>query len=446
LPRLCEKNSRQSNFPPRRNPTLVRTSLTKAKDKMQYNFIVVRISRPLLSSAGHSFLLICLLMLADHSKVAAEQDSREVQERLCHDIAIDFLANRQRLGDFVWEFTRSVGLVDSLEDARQLKFRESYSMEGVWAIRNGTVKFELLCPSENMERPRPDEKPEPGAWISVGCGSDRILHDGIHLLSVSTGLRGANIGPDTERLPVHTPFSIGIMGAGEEFSPGNLILAALAGEGSVVHLGQVSRQGRTVDVVELLQRFDDKEMGSFVDARRMFLDRSQGSLPLEIELSGSDYVDGKSVSMKDLSPYFAAFMTEIGQTTNGCWYPMVGFNIAVDGDAPYTINVYRTRSLRLGAPTDVEMSLSIPAGYQISDRRNGRTAFRLRKDRNVAVTQLTDLLEECQRAKKRSELRSGSRQQEPVNNEQSGPRVFWYLLTCGLLISAGIAIFYRVYK
>jgi len=422
------------------------TSLTEAINQMQYNLTVSGIRRPLLSTAGWFFLAICLLMLADHSKVAAEQDSRETQERLCHDIAVEFLANRQRLGDFVWEFTRTVGLVDSLEDAKLLKFRESYSMEGVWAIRNGTVKFELLCPSENMERPRPDEKPEPGAWISVGCGSDRILHDGIHLLSVSTGLRGANIGPDTERLPVHTPFSIGIMGAGEEFSPGNLILAALAGEGSVVHLGQVSRQGRTVDVVEVLRRFDDKEMGAFADARRMFLDRSQGSLPLELELLGSDDIDGKTLNINDLTPFGASFITEMDQTANDCWYPMAGFNIAVDGDAPYTINVYRTRSLRLGTPTDDEMSLSIPAGYQISDRRNGRTAFRLKKERNVAVTQLADLLEECQRAKKRSELRSGSRQQEPVNNEQSGPRVFWYLLTCGLLISAGLAIFYRVYK
>lgn len=425
---------------------IFRTSLTEAINQMQYNLTVSGISRPLLSTAGWFFLAICLLMLADPSKVAAEQDSRAVQERLCHDIAVEFLANRQRFGDFVWEFTCTVGLVDSLEDAKLLKFRESYVREGVWAIRNGTVKFERLCPSEDMERPRPDEKPEPGVWISVACGSERNLHDGKHLLSVSTGLRGANIGPDTVRLPVHTPFSIGAMGAGEEFSPGNLILAALAGEGSVAHLGQVSRQGRTVDVVELLQRFDDKEMGSFVGARRMFLDRSQGSLPLEIEFLGSDNVDGGDLSINDLSHYFSSFITEIGQTANGCWYPMAGCNVAVDGDAPYTINVYRTLSFRLGTPTDDEMSLSIPEGYQISDRRNGRTAFRLRKERNVAVTQLADLLEECQRAKKRSELRLGSGKQEPASNEQSGPRTFWYLLTFGLFMSAGLAIFYRVYK
>jgi len=140
---------------------------------MVYNLAVFGIDGPLLIIAGRLFLSIGLLMLTDHSKVAAEQDSRATQDRLCHDIAVEFLANRQRLGDFVWEFTRSVGRVDSLEDARRLHFRESYSMKGVWAIRGGTVKFELLCPSEDMERPRPDEKLEPGVWASVGCGSER---------------------------------------------------------------------------------------------------------------------------------------------------------------------------------------------------------------------------------------------------------------------------------
>jgi len=154
-------------------------------------------------------------------------------------------------------------------------------------------------------------------------------------MTVSTALRGVNIEPATARLPVQTPFSLGVMGAGEEFSPGNLILAALSGEGSVVHLGQVTRHGRIVDQVEVFQRLDYKEMGSFAIATRMFLDRSQGSLPLELEILGSDIIDGDDVDVDDLEPVATVFITEIGQTDNGCWYPMAGCRVSVDGDAPY---------------------------------------------------------------------------------------------------------------
>lgn len=326
-------------------------------------------------------ILLCIAPLGRNA--AAQQLSDEEEVAICHEIAVEFLANRQRLGDFVWEFTAMHGMADSIEAAGRLEITEEHTKQGAWAVRGEEVRFELLCPSIESERVKPTEKLEPGSWVGVECGSDRLLHDGQFRLSASAALGVANIAPEIQRRIVNTPFSLGGMGSEEEFSPGNEIMAAISGEGTVSYLGQVSRHGRTLDLVVVTRQITENT----TTKRRFYIDRRRGSLPIETELINASTNESTGVTV----------IKDVQQSENGCYYPAVGYQLSFSGP-PHRTWVYRTLALQQKTPNNEELALLIPEGTMVIDIRNMRRSFRLADSRSVKASEIEGLLAECRQA------------------------------------------------
>lgn len=314
-----------------------------------------------------------------HAQLSGDETDREVLESL----AFGFLANRQQFSDFACEFTITQGKVASVEDARALRIDEQYTLEGIWAVSGDTVRYELLCPSMDLEIPRRIESANSGQWLSSECGSSRVLFNGQIRLVDDPVMRTANIEPvqgETGRV-TKTPFTLGGMGADEEFSPGNGILRALSGEWIVQYQGKKEDSGVSVDVIELGGTPLEPEMVVY----RWLLDSERGFLPIEMH-----YLEGTN------EPSAMTIATEVREAENGGFYIHSGLTIShLDRPPPYRIEVYRIRSLRIGKPSDEELSLRLATGTNVVDVRDMRRSVMRQEARLIQVNDLESLLNEC---------------------------------------------------
>ena len=314
--------------------------------------------------------------------VFGQTPASESQADRLRTLAYGFLANRQALSDFVWEFEKAKCVAESIEDARALRFQERYVMEGIWVVRGESVRYELLCPAIEMEQPKPGAVIQPGRWVTVECASRRYLFDGHIRLSDAPGLLSANlfIGKGPPRL-VATPFSSGSMGANEERGPGVGILKGLSGEWFVRYLGREERNGRLLEVVDVGR--DPASPDQLME--RWFMDPAQGYLPLE-----GWYFGGEE------TPRAKSFITGIRQTDHGVYYPHVSMAVLHLYWAPsYQVDVYRTNSLSIGTPADADFRLELAARTNVIDMRDMRRSVSSPEPRSIGLQDLETLVDEC---------------------------------------------------
>ena len=139
---------------------------------------------------------------------------------------------------------------------------------------------------------------------------------------------------------------------------------------------------------------------------------------------------------REQSPFVEARFLEVGETSNGVFYPKTGIQVCgLDESEPYKVNIFRTLRLELRNPLDAELSLTLPPGRTVVDTRNMRRAIRSSGTKIIRYNQLRDLLSQCVLADRDVNLVSQKR-----TPNTSGWR--WVFVVLSIMIAGVFAAFY----
>jgi hypothetical protein len=312
--------------------------------------------------------------------VAKADDAENIES-----IAQVFAANRDQLEKFSCQFQ----VVNGVADAPASAWREDIAIrrveEGVFAVNAGDLRYELECvigQPTNDQIKKLSKEPGNERAVAVACLSSAQLYSkGKHLwVTYSPHLSSINLVPNSPVEAVNTPLSMGIMGAGDKYSPLAFIRGAQAGNYHCRYLGTEVLDGVTVDVLETGLTNSKEPQHKFV----WYLDLHRGGIPLLqkwLREDGSLYAETRCIDVRRLS--------------NGGFISGKSVSVYFESDGRCSVNIIKLLSVDLTEPSREMLSLDLPAGTEVVNTADMRSQIKLTAGERLYVDELDQWLKRC---------------------------------------------------
>jgi hypothetical protein len=325
-------------------------------------------------------------------------------EELIKTLGEGYLSNREAFSFLTCHFKVREGFAKTVDEALAGNLEDMVEAEGKWVVDGQKLLFDRQCEDEvvrdalqNGEKitiSRPDAKRKRFA-VQLPCDPLGFLTDGTIDLRYGAAIGNANIS-DTAVQPLPkvrtTPFTMGIMGEREEYSPGRVMTGD--GKGGYAHAWiDGSEQTGDGEVIIVGMGWEPKETGKI--RRRMFIDPNRGCLATRIFTYFKDQnVEGQGARVT------ALFFTDFLQCSNNRWFPARGVLVRdPDSDRPrLPVKIIEVSSVDADErPADADFSIAMPSGTGIADPTDLRSGFKLKVDRPIGLADLRPLLDETHR-------------------------------------------------
>jgi hypothetical protein len=373
------------------------------------------------------------------TKPKTEATAGDTAKEVFGTIAEGYRTNRESFSAFSCRFKWTYGTARSIEAARHGQLEDKLEHDGLWLVDGQRVRHELVCTSLNLnEAFSQAAKSAQGAHGAVVAQSRGLQH--FYLKNDRVRAHQSKIMRCINLVPVDledgigvriTPFSLGVMGEDERFSPAALLTGVVHGDVTGHFNGLVEDNGTPL-VSLTVENASEKAR---VDYR---FDPERGYLP--VHLWKSDPTTGKC--------YDETFILEARNCGSARWFPTRAI-VVEDKDAPWpkSVRELRVTDLTLGPQGGKEFFLDATAGTRVLIAHSAISAFKVQQDVRINESQLESLV---QRAAEHRAAREQSRKAEAFSSTapiSGGWPIRRVLFINGIVVTSLVAVFiWRKYK
>ena len=269
-----------------------------------------------------------------------------------------YLSNRQSFDQFICRFRIRDGKATVSDGGRSLAWRESSVAEVLWVKDVDRERVSLRPTQDAASRPAI----RPPSEVMDGNGPVYVFDDGPseatdYLTNGSDELRrvgdGANIFEDGEGggSSISTPFSMGVMGFGEETNPHALSR-------------RLSARGLTIESHELAGGKIEVRLPEGPQGGRYFYTFDPDRAFLLVRHEATSH--GRTESL--------TFVAE-AEEFDGRWFPTRVVKVAGSPEGDRFVTEYGVTELQMGPPAKAMLAVELPAKTSVSDPRNPGSQF-----------------------------------------------------------------------
>jgi hypothetical protein len=337
---------------------------------------------------SHLFVAILILASATIASLAGPpSDGERPALKDLKVLADGCLSNRESFPSISCRFTQIHGTVDRIEVAvggQSQDIHISATSKMRWIVDKQSVLIEQIADPAILAEAQAKADKEGSTKLCVPVVSQAILTNGSLRLYYLQPLTGASIsGPDHKPSGEirDTPFAMGLMGANEELSPGNMLTDCVRGKKTCDSVTTENVDGHAVVVVV---------MGPIGKQGRMkyWLDPERGFLPVRSSFFGDN---GKELAR--------AYWTDIRKCSGDRWFPWRAVKISdpMKSTGPLEVDEIRVVTLDVDKPpTRESFRLVLPKRTLVYDPNIPLAILdHLKEDEEVGLDDLPKLHQGC---------------------------------------------------
>jgi hypothetical protein len=329
-------------------------------------------------AAGITLFVVATCHCAD------TDDHTQPSRESLHAIAEGFLSHRESFEFLSCEFDATLGRAKSIEQALHGDVGDSPIVSRVqWVIDGKLMLYEEKCASSIFKEAEADARKSGETKFTVPLTSSAILTDSAWKMVYSPSMEVANIIDPEHAGPGYSlsPFSGGMMGECEVYSPGNLLKECLAGKYVCRSVTAEELDGH--NMVMIVITIGRPPNGVTI---KYYLNPEQGFLPVR----GSVYSSAGTETTR-------VYWTDNRKVSDNRWFPWRVVRVTMNpNNADYGVKIIQVASLNVDTrPPRGAFEVTVPEQTGICDPYVRLSGLKMKADRIIGIDDLPKLHQEC---------------------------------------------------
>jgi len=306
-------------------------------------------------------------------------------------VCLVYQHNMEVLKTFSCTFHVTTGTAKSRDEAFAGNVSKARTRPGTWKMLDGSGIYTLECADDDASADRRKLTSEDaddairssdrGKFLAQDCTADIEVVSAVHDIRATydRNLRVVNLHSDGRWSAVFTPLSMGIMGAGFEFSPLAFMEGASKGTHTLSYVASEDLSGSEVDVLEGTIAEGPLSAGRW----RWHMDIAKGGLPVLIQL-----LDGQGRERGE------ARAVEIKRLSNGAWIVQKSVLIS-ERAGTFRSTMIDIDDITLDPPNASELQFTTKPGDRVINVSDMRSSVIADEGDFVHVDNLPEWIDRC---------------------------------------------------